>query len=289
MAKLKTMTVKVMDNGVEKEVVVAVVGPGGHPVYEIDGKDVEQNVDELRSILKASNDENAARRVSEKEAKDKLAAFDGIDPVKAKEALATMENLKDKDLVDAKQIETLKANLEATWKANMEAQKVSYEAQITELNGKIKSGQDSIRNITLKNAFLSSEYLKNTIYDPVREDAFKIFGDKFEVEAGDNGDMRIVFKNPDGTPFLSTARPGQNATFDESIEHIFLNHPQKDHLMKGTQASGSGAAGGGGGGSKTTLAQLQEKLAVAEKNRDAAQVRILTDLIFQARQEGAAG
>jgi hypothetical protein len=286
-AKLKTMTVKVMQDGAEKEITVAMVGPGGHPLYEIEGKELEQDVDELRAILKSSNDEAASRRVENKELKEKLAVFGDLDPEKAKEALGIVASLDMKKLVDAKDMDTLRAQIEAAWKTNMDAQKVAFEANIAELNTKVAAEQERVRNITLKNAFLGSDFLRQTIYDPVREDAHKLFGDKFDVEAGDNGDMRITFKNPDGTPLLSTARPGQPASFDEAIEHIFTIHPQKDHLMKASQASGSGASGGAGGGSKSTFQQLQEQHAAAMKAGNAALAMSLKDQMFQAQKGGA--
>lgn len=287
MAKLKTMVVKTTEDGQEKEITVALIGPNGHPLYEVDGKEVEQDIDDLRSILKDRNDENAKRRLENKELTERLALFADLDPEKAKEALGIVANLDAKKLVDAKDMEALKAQIEAAWVAKLDGQKAAYDTQVADLTTKVAAEQDRVRAITLKNEFFKSEYLKQTIYDPVRDDAFKLFGDRFKVEPGDNGDMRIVLENADGTPLLSTARPGQPASFDEAIEHIFSNHPQKDHLMKGGQASGSGAHGGGGG-AKTTLQQLQDQLAVAQKNKDANAIVMLTDKIHEARQAGTA-
>lgn len=286
MAKLKTMTVRVVQDGEEKELTVAVVGPGGHPVYEIEGKEIEQDIDDLRNILTAKNDENAKRRLENDELKSKLATFADLDPEKAKEALGIVASLDAKKLVDAKDMEALKSQIEAAWKLQIENQKNSFEASIAELNSKLSTEQTKVRDITLNNAFLGSQYLKNTIYDPVRSDAYKLFGDKFEVEPGENGNMNISFRTSDGTPLLSTARPGKPATFDEALEHIFVNHPQKDHLLKASQASGSGATGGAGGGAKSTLLQLKEQHAAAMKQGNAALAMNLKDQIFEMEKAG---
>lgn len=283
MAKLKTMTVKIMDNGIEKELTVAMVGPGGHPLYEIDGKEVEQDIDDLRGIIKTTNEENAQRRIENKELKAKIEVIGDLDVEKAREALGIVANLDMKKLVDAKEMDKVKEQIEAAWKTNMENQKTAYETQITELKGSLTTEQTKMKNMMIKNAFLGSEFLKGTVYDIFRDDAYKLYGDRFDVEAGDNGDMRVSFKNQDGSQFLSTARPGQPGSFDEAIEHIITNHPQKEYLMKGSQASGSGAHGGGGGGTKTTLQQLQDAYAVAEKNKDTQQMMILKDQIHAAR------
>lgn len=285
MAKLKTMTVRVMQDGAEKEMTVAAIGPGGHPLYEIDGREVEQDIGELRTILKSSNDENAARRIENKELKDRLVPFGDLNPDKAREALDMVGKFNDKQLVDLKQIDTMKAQWEESWKANLQQTRDSYEGKIGELTGQIDAEKAKIKNILIKTAFIGSDYLKGTIYDPVREQAFKIYADLFDV-VEDNGDLQVVHKTKDGSPLISVAKPGQMASFEEAIEHIIGQSPQKDYILKGSQAGGSGAHGGAGGGAKSTVAQLQEQLRQAQAQRNGPMVRQLTDQIHAAQQGG---
>ena len=289
MAKLKTMTVKMMVDGAEKEVTLAVIGPNGHPVYEIDGKDVEQDPVELRNIITASNDENAKHRIKNKELQDKVDAIGDLDVEKAREALGIVANLDAKKLVDAKDMDALKEQLGAAWQAKLESATAAYEAKLAEANSQIDAEKVRLKNMMVKNAFLGSEFLRQTIYDPVRDDAYKIFGENFGVEqVGENGDIRVSYirTNPDGSQVLSTARPGQPLTFDEAIEHIITNHPQKDHLMKGSQASGSGAHGGAGGGSKSTLQQLKGRQAAAIKEGNTLLSMQLKDQINTMERAG---
>lgn len=282
MATLKTMVVKGEDGA---EITVGVLGPNGNPVYEIDGKEVEQDLTILRDDLKKANGEAAERRVKLKEAEEKLAVFSDIDPEKAKTALAVVANLDDKKLIDAKQVETMKANWEATFLQNKQASDTAYEAKIKELDESLNSERTNIKKMLVQRVFTDSKFLENTTFDKLRDAAYMMFSDRFVVEQDENnGSYRVVGKNPDGTNILSVARPGQTATLDEAIEHIVTTHPQKDYILKGSLASGSGAQGSAGGGAKGTLQQLQAAYESAVKNGDANAIVSLKRQLFEAQQ-----
>ena len=281
MAQLKTMKVKGED-GVE--VTVGVLGPGGNPIYEIEGKEVEQDLSILRADLTKANGEAAERRVKLKEAQDQLAVFEGVDPEKAKTALAVMANLDDKKLLDAKQVETMKTQWESSFLRNKAGTDAAYEAKIAELTGSLDSEKSNIKKMLIQRVFSDSKFLEQTTFDKLRDAAFMMFEKRFVVEQADNGDYRVVAKNSDGTDILSIIRPGQKATTDEAIEHIIMSHPQKDYILKGSQASGSGAQGGAGGGAKGTLQQLQDAYTVAVKNGDNLAMIALKRQMFEAEQ-----
>jgi hypothetical protein len=266
------------------EITVGVLGPSGNPIYEIDGKEVEQDLSILRSDLTKANGEAAERRVKLKELQDQFAVFEGIDPEKAKTAMAVMANLDDKKLLDSKQVETMKQQWEASFLQNKAASDSSYEAKIRELDESLNSERSNIKKMLIQRVFSDSKFLENTTFDKLRDAAFMMFENRFVVEQGDNGDYRVVAKNSDGTNILSIIRPGQMATTDEAIEHIIMSHPQKDYILKGSQASGSGAQGGAGGGAKGTLQQLQDAHAVAVKNNDTLAMVTLKRQIHEAQQ-----
>lgn len=285
MAELKTMQVKGEDGA---EITVGVLGPGGNPIYLVDGKEVEQDFAILRADLTKANGEAAERRVRLREAEERLAAFEGVDPEKAKTALAVVANLDDKKLLDSKQVETMKAQWEESFKKNKESSDATYELKIKELSEQVSAEQAKIEKMVIKGAFLGSKFLDQTIYGPVREDAYKIYGDRFVSEPGDNGDLRPVYRNQDGTPLISVARPGQVASFDEAIEHIITTSPQKDFILRGSQASGSGAQGGAGGGSKSTMQQLMDRHAAAIKANNISLAMSLKDQMSELQREGGA-
>ena len=281
MAQLKTMKVK-GDDGVE--IAVGILGPGGNPIYEIEGKEVEQDLSILRADLTRANGEAAERRVKIKELTDQLTVFEGIDPVKAKAAFETVANLDDKKLLDAKQVETMKAQWESSFMQNKAASDAAYEAKIVDLTGSLESEKTNIQKMLIQRVFSDSKFLEQTTFDKLRDAAFMMFEKRFVVEQGDNGDYRVVAKNSDGTQILSIVRPGQVATMDEAMEHIVMSHPQKDYILKGSQASGSGSQGGAGGGAKGTLQQLQDAYTVAVKNGANLAMIALKRQMFEAEQ-----
>ncbi len=282
MATLKTMTIQV--DG--KDVTVAVVGPNGFPVYEIEGKEVEQDIVALRSDLAKLNSDDAGWRHKYRQLEAQFEPFKDLDPEKARHALDVVASLDDKKLLDAKQVDVMKAQWEESFKQNKAASDAAFQAKIDELTGSLDSERSNIKRMLIQRVFSDSKFLEGTTFDKLRDEAFRVFGDHFQVESGENGNYRVVAKNPDGTPILSIARPGQVATTDEAIEHIISSHPQKDYILKGSQASGSGAQGSAGGGSKSTLQQLQAAYDAAVKNGDATAIVSLKRHLFEAQQRG---
>lgn len=69
------------------------------------------------------------------------------------------------------------------------------------------------------------------------------FGKAFSIEEG-----KVVAKDANGNKLYSAASPGDLAGFDEALEMLVNQYPGKDHILKGSGASGSGAQGGHGGG-----------------------------------------
>jgi hypothetical protein len=270
-----------------KDVTVAVVGPNGHPVYEIEGKEVEQDIVALRSDLAKLNSEDAGWRHKYRQLETQFEPFKELDPEKAKHALDVVASLDDKKLLDAKQVDVMKAQWEESFKQNKAASDAGFQAKIDELAQALDSERGNIKKMLVQRVFTDSKFLEGTTFDKLRDGAYLMFGDRFVVEQGDNGDYRVVAKNPDGTPILSIARPGQIATTDEAIEHIISAHPQKDYILKGSQASGSGAQGSAGGGSKGTLQNLQAAYDIAVKNGDAMAIVSLKRQLFEAQQRGA--
>jgi hypothetical protein len=267
-----------------KELTVGVLGPGGNPIYEIEGKEVEQDLSILRADLTRANGEAAERRIKIKELESQFEPFRDFDLEKAKIALDTVANLDDKKLIDAKQVETMKSQWEASFLQNKSASDSAYESKIAELTGNLDAERSNIKKMLIQRVFSDSKFLEGTTFDKLRDAAFMMFGSRFEVEQGDNGDYRVVAKNPDGTQILSVARPGQAATMDEAMETIITTHPQKDYILKGTLASGSGSQGGAGGGSKGTLQQLQASYEQAQKTGDAAAMVALKRQIYEVQQ-----
>jgi hypothetical protein len=229
-----------------------------HPVYvNDDGKEVAVDVPKLFGDIKRLNAESASRRKEIDHLTEKLKAFEGIeDPEAARKALETVANLNDKELVDAKKMEELKANMSAAHTAQLAQVKQGYESQLAERDKIIQTKDAQVRNLLVKGAFDASKFLaEKTILPP--DMAFNTFGHYFEVEEV-NGELRAVAK-VNGAVIPSLANPGDPASPEEAIEALIDKYPFKDRILKATGQKGMGTppGGGGGGSDKKTITRQQ--------------------------------
>jgi hypothetical protein len=68
------------------------------------------------------------------------------------------------------------------------------------------------------------------------------FGQSFKVEEG-----KVVAYDGTGNKIYSRSKPGELASFDEALEFLVEQYPQKDHILK--------ASGNQGGGSRQSQHQ----------------------------------
>lgn len=282
--KLKTQEVTLQDGSTLS---VAVLDQAGNPIYVMDdGMEIAQDVPKLRQDLKDSNTENGARRLKNKELEEALKLFEGIDPAKAKEALETVQNLKDKDFMDAGKVEQLKKSINETWEGKVSALEQGFTTKITGLEESLTKKETAIRNLLVKGAFLSSSFIREKT-TMLPEAVYAWLGDRFEVSELENGDYQVVAKM-NGEPLFSPANPRNYAAPEEAIEVMLMAHPQKDTFLKASQGSGGGAAGSpGGGGAKSTLQQLKDQHANALKVGNHTLAVALKRQIHEAEQAGA--
>lgn len=210
-----------------------VVLSDGKPVYlKDDGSEVAFDVVGTTQTIARLNSEAKGHRERAEKAEGALKSFEGIeDPKKALEALATVSNLDAKKLVDAGEIEKVKAEISK-----------AYQAQVDEA---VKARNDIERQLyaeKIGGSFARSKVIAEKLAIP--PDLVEArFGGAFSIEEG-----RVVAKDAHGNKLYSQANPGELAGFDEALEMLVNAYPYKDQILKGTGASGGGASGGGGGG-----------------------------------------
>jgi hypothetical protein len=196
----------------------------GHPVLiGDDGKEFTVDAIGAQATITKLHAEAAEHRKKSSERGKQLEAFGDIDPVKAREALTTVANLS----ADHKlEIENLKAGLNKTWQEK-------HDAEIA--RNKVLS--DALYKATVTTKFATSEVVKKTILTP--DIAAKFFGEHF----GPDG----TAKDSTGNPIYSKSKPGELADFDEALEVLIENYPNKASILRGSGADGSGAHTGQGG------------------------------------------
>ena len=235
--KLKTVTIEGKT--------YAEVNEQGLPLYiHDDGKEVAHDAPQTVATISRLNGEAKTNRERYETAETSLKAFEGIeDPVAAKKALETLKNFDDKKLVDAGEIEKVKAEA-------IKAVEDKYAPIVQERD----AFQSQLHNELIGGGFARSKFIQDNIAVPV-DMIQATFGKNFQIENG-----KVVAVGADGQKIYSRARPGEVADFDEALESLVGGYPHKDSILKGGQGSGGGFQGDGGNKSgPKSLAECKTK------------------------------
>ena len=238
--KLKTVTVEGKT--------YAEVNEQGLPLYiHDDGKEVAHDAPQTVATISRLNGEAKTNRERYETAETSLKAFEGIeDPVAAKKALETLKNFDDKKLVDAGEIEKVKAEA-------IKAVEDKYAPIVQERD----AFQSQLHNELIGGGFARSKFIQDNIAVPV-DMIQATFGKNFQIEGG-----KVVAVGADGQKIYSRARPGEIADFDEALETLVGGYQHKDSILKGGQGSGGGFQNNGG--NKTGPKSLAECKTKDEK------------------------
>lgn len=233
----------------------------GKPVYVDDGgKEIAFDAPGTVATISRLNGEAKSHREAKEAAEKALKAFEGIeDPAAALKALATVKNLDDKRLVDAGEVEKVKAEA-------IKAVEEKYRPTVE----KAESLEKALRQEKIGGSFARSKYIADKLSVPVPM-VERTFGDHFAIEDG-----KIVAKDASGNPIYSKENPGELAGFDEALESLVTQFPYRDDILKGTGNSGTGARGGngGGGGAKTVSRAEFDRIS---KNDPALASKMVTE------------
>lgn len=235
--KLKTVTVEGKT--------YAEVNEQGLPLYiHDDGKEVAHDAPQTVAAISRLNGEAKTNRERYETAETSLKAFEGIeDPVAAKKALETLKNFDDKKLVDAGEVEKVKAEA-------IKAIEDKYAPIVQERD----AFQSQLHNELIGGGFSRSKFIQDNIAVPV-DMIQATFGKNFQIENG-----KVVAVGADGQKIYSRTRPGEVADFDEALESLVGGYQHKDSILKGNQSGGGGFQGNGGNKSgPQSLAECKTK------------------------------
>ena len=208
----------------------------GKPVYvHDDGKEVAFDAPGTVATITRLNSEAKGHRERAENAEKAVKAFDGIDdPAAAKKALATVANLDAKTLVDAGEIEKVKAEISK-----------AFQLQLDEVTGKAQTFEQQLYAEKIGGSFSRSKFIADKLAVPA-DMVQATFGQNLKVEDG-----KVVAYDAQGQKIFSRARPGELADFDEAIETLVSQYPHRDHILKSSGANGGGAQNGGGNNQNT--------------------------------------
>lgn len=197
-----------------------------------------QTTDKEAELLKEVMSKKAALKEAadrEKQLKEQLAKFDGIDLDKVKALLQEKADAETKQLEAKGEWDRLKASLVE----QHAAEKTKLEERIAEL-ANTTSGKDQLINkLTIGNAFGNSKFIGDELQlTPAK--AQILYGDHFEFD----GEKIIAYDKPRSasgrTPLINAA--GDTLSFEEAIKKIIDADPDKDTLIKAKQKSGAGSS-----------------------------------------------
>ncbi|HHP9763348.1 TPA: DUF6651 domain-containing protein [Escherichia coli] len=253
--KLKTVEI----NGKQ----YAEIDTAGLPVYvHDDGKEIGFDAPLATKKITELNGEAKNHRLAKEAAEEKLAKFAAIeDPKKAIEALEMLSKIDQKKLLDAGQVDQVKKAIEALemlskidQKKLLDAGQVdqvkaeitkNFQQQLDEEKQRSQMLEKQLYDSMIGGSFAGSKYIADKIAIPA--DLLQArFGQAFKVEEG-----RIVAYDASGNKIYSRAKPGELAQFDEALEFLVENYPQKDYILK--------ASGNNGGGSRPTQHDIGQK------------------------------
>ncbi len=230
----------------------------GHPVWvHPDGKEIPFDAEHSLSKVASLSRESASRKDDLRKAQEQLKVLDGIENPsefleEAKKALETVKNLKDKDLVEAGEVEKVKAEVAKAMQEKIDAVEKALGESSAALSTEMIGGR-----------FARSKFIGEKLAIPA--DLMEArFGANFKIEEG-----KVVAYDQSGNKVFSREKPGDPAGFDEALSILVDAYPQKDSILKGSDASGGGAPAGGGGsggkGAKTLSRAEFEKLDPAAR------------------------
>ena len=250
------MAWKVVGEGKEAKVEV---GENGHPLWisDEDGADqipVEVDWPSALSTISRLNGESKEKREKADgltteltKVTDELKLFGELDPKAAQEAIEKLANIDQGALLTADKVESFKTSILSAADAEKTNLIKGYDEKITGFETELSKKDNQIYKLVVSNAFANSPYVKKLQVPVDMVESF--FSHYFKVEDG------LPVGHLNGNKINSRKNPGNTAVFDEAIEIIVEQYPDKDRLFPGA----GGGSGAGGGGNKAMLGLDQIK------------------------------
>lgn len=229
-----------------------VVVVDGKPVYtHDDGKDIPFDAPQAMGKITALNGESKTHRERAEAAEKAVKVFEGLDPEAARKAVDTVSKLDQKTLVDAGKVDEVRAEITKV-----------YDGRLADAKKATEKLEAELRSEKIGGSFARSKVIAEKLAIPVDMVEAR-FGSAFRIEDG-----KVVAYGTDGNKLFSRVRPGDAADFDEALELLIEQYPNRDHILKSSGANGGGAQGGGGGGGAANKALNRasfDNLSPAEK------------------------
>lgn len=203
-------------------------GEGGKPKLS---DNEAQLLKDMMKHKETAKSEKAAREALEA----KLKEFEGIDPTAVRELLAKQQKAQEEELEKKGQWDALKQNMAKQHKEERE----KLEARIAELEGTVKTRDNTIDELTIGSQFSNSKFLKEETTLASATKARALYGNHFELVDG----VLTAFDKPKGAqnraPLVDAS--GNALEFDAAMRKIIESDPDKDALLRTAAKPGAGS------------------------------------------------
>lgn len=174
-----------------------------------------------------------------------------------------VKNFNDEDMEKVKKIDEMKSQLEKARDEKLKEQKDFYETQLNDKESIVQRQTSKINSLMIDDKFSQSKFIKeNCSHIPVSV-ITNTFSKKFKLKE-DDGNYSVIGYQADGNEIASRTRALEYASFDEALEVMMKEHPDKDYFFGGTIGNGSG--NGAGRGSAYSIDAEIEKARKAGDN-----------------------
>lgn len=261
-----------------------VVVRNGKPVYvHDDGKEVEFDapgtVNTITRLNKEAQTHREAKEGAEsrvKELETQVKVFEGLDPEAARKALDTVSKISDGKLIDSGKVDEVRNAVGKTYEEKIAAMTTTHTSELAKMKEQVESLNGHLNSEIIGGNFARSKVIQDKLAIPADMVQAK-FGSQFKVVDG-----KLVAVGADGNTLYSRNRPGEVANFDEALEMLVDQYPNRDHILKASGASGSGASaaagrGTGGSGNKGISRADFDKLDPAAKMAHVKAGNAITD------------
>lgn len=200
----------------------------GKPVYvHDDGKEIPFDAVQAMGKISSLNGEAKTNRERAETAEAGLKAFEGLSADDARKAIDTVSKLDQKTLVDAGKVDEVRNEITKV-----------FEGRLAESKKATEKLEAQLRQERIGGSFARSKLIAEKLAIPADMVEAR-FGSAFRLE-----DNKVVAYGADGNKIFSRTRPGEIADFDEALESLIEQYPNRDHILKPSGANGGGANGG---------------------------------------------
>lgn len=240
--------------------------------YEKDGEVYRLKLEDADSDAPAAlkgalEKERKARADAERKLRETVEQFKGIDPVKAREAEAKLQEIQDKKLIDEGKIEELLATRTERMKADHQAQLTAAQTRIKDLETKGAASETRLGEVLI-DGVIKDVGIKGGVRKTLAQALVRI------ARAGDVEGIRWEIRDGNPVPVVGDAvKYGKDPSKPMSAEeYVALAREKMPDLFEPSNGTGTtpNTAGAGTGGAFTLTVEQARDVRTYQATKEAA-------------------